>query len=91
MRIVHWSKCEIVALDEYTDKFHGVIRTNSTVDGIRLEVLLEDNKTPDEIVICTLINVGYNEDDLHEFALSVLANDEHCLDLWERLMARDDS
>ena len=88
MRIIHWSKSEIVALDDYTNQFHGVIRTNSTVDGLRLEVLLEDNKTPDEIVICTLINVGYNEDDCRNFALSLLANKEHFCKLWEELIER---
>ena len=89
MRVVHWHTCKIVDLD-YTDKFHGIIRIASTVDGIRVDVILEDNKTPDEIVISTLINVGYNEDDCNEYALGVLDNEEHCCEIWERLMEGDD-
>ncbi len=89
MRVVHWHTCKIVDLD-YTDKFHGIIRMASTVDGIRVDVILEDNKTPDEIVISTLINVGYNEDDCNEYALSVLDNEEHCCEIWKKLIEGDD-
>ena len=50
----------------------------------------EDNKTADELGISTIINVGYNEDDCLEYAISILANKEHCLTLWEDMMEKDD-
>lgn len=90
MRRIHWHMCEIYALP-YTNKFHGVIRMDSTCDGIRCQVILEDNKTADELGISTIINVGYNENDCREYAISVLANKEHCLTLWENLMEKDDN
>ena len=82
MQTIHWQQAEVLEL-EHTDEYIGVIEMQSTELGLRCDVKLEDVHSDSSLLIATCLSKEYNIQELHDYAESVLQDEEYCESAWK--------
>ena len=89
MRTIHWSQTEIIALDN-AKGYHAVIFMSKEDKGLSCDIILEDNKCSDDIIIGNILSANFDRDECYEFAYSLLSNSNYCNEVWKNHKQKGD-
>lgn len=81
MRTIHWHQAEVIELD-YTEEFLAVIDMYSSEYGLKCDVQLQSTESEVTKIIATATSKNYDIDDIHEYAMNVLRDENYCKDVW---------